>query len=91
MAKNRGREFATTDDDERKRFELKPDSGTENAAPEELDLENPRDADRMGRVYATPSEEIADPEHRDGMAAQADTEAHEESVRRREQNKPTRP
>lgn len=90
MAKNRGREFATMDDDERRRFELKPDKG-EGAAPEELDLENPRDADRMGRVYATPSEEIADPEHRDGMAAQADTEAHEESIRRRKENKPTRP
>ena len=42
MAKNLGREFATMDEDERRRFAMAAEEGTETA-PAELDLENPRD------------------------------------------------
>ena len=42
MAKNLGREFATMDEDERRRFAMAADAGTDSA-PTELDFENPRD------------------------------------------------
>jgi hypothetical protein len=41
MAKNLGREFATMDEDERRRFELEPKAENDEQ-PEELDLSNPR-------------------------------------------------
>jgi hypothetical protein len=48
----------------------------------ELDFEEPRDPERMGAHYANPKEEIADPGHRDGMAALLDDGAHERAVRK---------
>lgn len=42
MAKNLGREFATMDEDERRRFAMEAEGGTDTA-PTELDFENPRD------------------------------------------------
>lgn len=44
MAKNLGREFATMDDDERRRFALEPKPDEE--APQELDLTEPRGDDQ---------------------------------------------
>jgi hypothetical protein len=41
MAKNLSREYATMSEDERRRFKMKSEGGTD-AAPEELVLENPR-------------------------------------------------
>ena len=41
MAKNLGREFATMDEDERRRFAMEPE-GAGDAATEELDFEDPR-------------------------------------------------
>ena len=41
MAKNLGREFATMDEDERRRFAMEPDGGTD-AVREELDFGDPR-------------------------------------------------
>lgn len=84
MAKNLGREFATMTDEERRRFELERDGtaaegGIEDAA-EELEMGDPRDEDQMGRQYASPADEVADPEHRDGVAAQLDDEAHRRAV-----------
>jgi hypothetical protein len=67
MAKNLGREFATMDDDERRRFAMTPEGSTD-AAPEELDFENPRE------------EQDADPTDRDGESALLDEEAHRRAV-----------
>jgi hypothetical protein len=84
MARNLGREFATMTDDERRRFELKQretagEMPAEEAA-DELDMEDPRDPDPMGSRYATPSDEVADPDARDGEAALLDDEAHARGV-----------
>jgi hypothetical protein len=79
MTKNLSREFATMSEEERTRFELEESEGTKDR-PVELDFEEPRDAERMGAHYASLKEEIADPEHRDGMAAQLDDEAHDRAV-----------
>jgi hypothetical protein len=67
-------------EDDRIRFELEESEGTKDR-PAELDFEEPRNPERMGTHYANPREEIADPEHRDGMAALLDDEAHERAVR----------
>ena len=80
MARNLSRKFATMSEDERARFELEESEGTRDR-PMELDFEEPRDPERMGANYANPKEEIADSEHRDGMAALLDDEAHELAVR----------
>ena len=79
MTRNLSRKFATMSEDERTRFELEESEGTKDR-PVELDFEEPRDPERMGVHYASPKDEIADPEHRDGMAALLDDEAHERAV-----------
>ena len=84
MAKNLGREFATMTDEERRRFELKQreiagEMPAEDAA-DELDMEDPRVSEPMGSRYATPSDEVADPDARDGEAALLDDEAHARGV-----------
>jgi hypothetical protein len=92
MARNLGREFATMSDDERRRFELKRDGAPGGASAEdaadELDLEDPRDADTTGRNYATPGDEVADPDARDGEAALLDDEAHDRNVDAQRRNRP---
>ena len=84
MARNLGREFATMTDDERRRFELKQRASAgempEEAAADELDMEDPRDSEPTGSRYATPSDEVADPDARDGEAALLDDEAHVRAV-----------
>jgi hypothetical protein len=50
MAKNIGREYATMSEDERRRFALEEEAG-DPASETELDFEEPRDEDRMGRHY----------------------------------------
>jgi hypothetical protein len=84
MARNLGREFATMSDDERRRFELKQratagETPAEEAA-DELDMEDPRDSEPTGSRYATPSDEVADPDARDGEAALLDDAAHVRGV-----------
>jgi hypothetical protein len=84
MARNLGREFATMSDDERRRFELKQretagETPAEEAA-DELDMEDPRDSEPTGSRYATPSDEVADPDARDGEAALLDDAAHVRAV-----------
>jgi hypothetical protein len=81
MTKNLSRKFATMSEDDRTRFELEESEGTKDR-PIELDFEEPRDHERMGVHYTDPKEEIADPEHRDGMAALLDDAAHEQAVRK---------
>jgi hypothetical protein len=76
MAKNESREFATMDEEQRKKFEL--DAGAEGADHKEMDFEEPRDADRMGRHSMNPvTEKRGD---RDGDAANLDDAAHDRRV-----------
>jgi hypothetical protein len=80
MAKNLGRKYGTMTEEERRQFALEEDEGTRELPPE-VTLEEPRNEDRMGQHFATPSEECADPEHRDGMGALLDDQQHEKAVR----------
>lgn len=77
--KNQSRDFATMTDEERRRFALENPTEAE-AAELNIPPDGPRDADRMGRDYQKPGREFADPEHRDGRAAQLDDEQHERNV-----------
>ena len=79
MAKNLSREFATMSEDERRRFALQQDEGTENL-PAELDFQEPRNEDNLGPHYSSLSEEVADPGHRDGMSAVLDDKEHQRKV-----------
>lgn len=82
--KNLSRKFATMTDEERRRFEQEQGrtaAGDEGeAAADELELEEPRDEDRMGRHYANLDAEVADPDNRDGEAATLDDAAHRRAV-----------
>jgi hypothetical protein len=80
MAKNLSRKYATMTEEERLRFAQEESEGTKDR-PTELDFEEPRNAEHMGHHYGSLKEEIADPEHRDGLAAQLDDEGHERAVR----------
>ena len=93
MAKNVSREFATMTEDERRRFALQDEEGTEDH-PAELDFEEPRNEDNMGPQYSSLREEVADPEHRDGMSAVLDDEEHQRNVEKtasRQSNGPAEP
>jgi hypothetical protein len=79
MAKNLGREFATMSEDERRRFALEHPDKTEDV-PAELEFDDPRDKDKMGRQYPTLEAEVADPANRDGMSAQVDDDEHERKI-----------
>jgi hypothetical protein len=82
--KNLSRKFATMTDEERRRFEQEQGrtaAGDENeAAADELDLDDPRDEDQMGRHYANLDAEVADRDARDGDAATLDDAAHRRAV-----------
>lgn len=84
MAKNRSKEYATMSEEERDALAGEP------APPEgergELDIppEGPRDADRMGRHYGSVEQEYADPDNRDGQAAETNMAEHERRVAQRE-------
>lgn len=84
MAKNLGREFATMTDEERRRFALGPSGNPTQSegedAADELELGDPRDPDKMGRHYASPKDEVADPDARDGTAALLDDRAHQDHI-----------
>lgn len=80
MAKNLGRKYATMSEDERRKFALQEEEGSRDH-PTELAFDEPRDEEHMGQQYASLNEEIADPEHRDGLGAQVDDEQHREAVR----------
>jgi hypothetical protein len=79
MAKNLGREYATMSEDERRAFAQEEDQGTREL-PSEVAFDDPRDPDHQGQQFATPADEFADPEHRDGMSAQLDDAAHQRAV-----------
>lgn len=79
MAKNLGRKFATMSEDERRRFALEEEEGTREH-PAELAFEEPRNEENVGPGYSSLRQEVADPEHRDGMSALLDDEQHEKAV-----------
>jgi hypothetical protein len=81
MVRNVSREFATMTDEERRRFALERGGDTG-----ELDLDDPRDPD-MGRQYANPKDEIADPDARDGRAALLDDRAHDQHIEEQEERR----
>ena len=91
MAKNLGRKYGAMSEDERRRFTLEEEEGTREL-PAELSLDEPRDEDHMGSHFSSIKEEVADPEHRDGMSALLDDEQHERAVqeqaRRRRRQQP---
>jgi hypothetical protein len=81
MAKNQSKEFATMDDDERRRFAI--EQGAETSGEGELSFGDPRDMDHAGtRGEGMQREGKHDPERRDGAAAGLDDAAHREAVRR---------
>lgn len=82
MARNISQDYATMDEDERRRFGQRAPNGE---GPSELDFSEPRDADNQGHSQVAEDVEAADPEHRDGLAAQLDDAAHEKRVRQEEQ------
>jgi hypothetical protein len=79
MAKNLGREYATMSEDERRKFALEEEEGTREL-PAQLAFDEPRKDE--GPHYVNPREEIADPEHRDGMSALLDDEQHRRAVQK---------
>jgi hypothetical protein len=79
MAKNLGRKYATMSEEERRNFALEEEEGSREL-PAELAFDEPRIDERVGQHYASPKEEIADPEHRDGLSALLDDEQHQRAV-----------
>jgi hypothetical protein len=77
MAKNLSREFATMSEDERRRFALEEEEGTREQ-PSELAFDDPREESPQ---YSSVPQEVAHPEHRDGMSALLDDERHQRAVR----------
>lgn len=74
MARNNAQDYATMDEDARRRFAGQPKRGD---GPRELDFEEPRDEDEnKGHSQIDQRDEKADPEHRDGLAAQLDEKSH---------------
>ncbi len=80
MARNLGKTFATMDEDDRNRLAGQGGEQDEGGA---LAFDDPRDPDRMGKHYAEPADETADPEARDGEAANLDDAAHDRAVAKR--------
>jgi hypothetical protein len=89
MAKNLGRKFATMSEDERRRFALEEEEGTREL-PAELSFDEPRDENKMGEQFSSIREEVADPEHRDGMGALLDDAQHKRAVEKAAKNNPRR-
>jgi hypothetical protein len=91
MVKNLSREFATMTDEERRRFALErggASGGAEGeAAADELELDDPRNPDHMGRQFASAKAETADPDARDGEAALLDDAEHERRVNEERQRR----
>jgi hypothetical protein len=79
MAKNLGREFATMTEDERRRFALEHPEPAEDVVAE-LEFDDPRDEDKMGRQYSNLEAQVEDPEQRDGMSAQLNDDEHEREI-----------
>ena len=79
MAKNLSREFATMSDDERRRFALEEEEGT-NDQPAELTMDEPRNEDNMGRHYAGRGEDGDDSEPRNAASARDNDQEQEDGT-----------
>ena len=79
MARNISQDYATMDEDERRRFAQRTPAGE---GPAELDFTEPRDEENHGHSQVDQEEEAADPEHRDGLAPQLDDASHDKRARR---------
>jgi hypothetical protein len=79
MARNQSQDYATMDDDERRKFAGAPPA---EGTAAELDFEDPRDAANQGHSQIDREVEADDVRHRDGMAAQLDESAHEDATRK---------
>jgi hypothetical protein len=77
MARNLSRKYATMSEDERHRFRVEESEGVKDR-PDDLDFEEPRESE--GAQFSSLKEEFADPEHRDGLSAVLDDEAHKRAV-----------
>ena len=77
MAKNLSRKYATMSEDERNRFRVEESEGVKDR-PDDLDFEEPRE--KEGSQFASLKAEFGDPEHRDGLGAELDDEAHRRAV-----------
>jgi hypothetical protein len=80
MAKNLGREYATMSEDQRRQFAMEEESG-DRETPSSLEFEEPRNDGHRGEHFANLKQEVADPEHRDGLSAELDDEQHARAVR----------
>jgi hypothetical protein len=76
--RNEALEFATMDDDERKRFAQDPTAGGQPGQPRELAFDDPRDPDRLG-ADPQPDSDEAKVQQEDQMA---ESGAIEEGTRR---------
>jgi hypothetical protein len=65
-------------DGERHRFRVEESEGIKDRE-DDLDFEEPRE--KEGPQFPSVKAEFADPEHRDGLSALLDDEAHERAVR----------
>jgi hypothetical protein len=77
MAKNLSRKYATMSEDDRNRFRVEEDEGVKDR-PNDLDFEEPRE--KEGPQFPSMKAEFGDPEHRDGLSADLNDEAHRRAV-----------
>ena len=79
MARNQSQDYATMDDDERRKFAGDP-PGADGVA--ELEFDDPRATANQGRSQVDREVEVEDARHRDGLAAQLDEAAHDRAARK---------
>jgi hypothetical protein len=77
MAKNLSRKYASMSEDDRNRFRVEESEGVKDR-PDDLDFEEPRE--KEGSQFPSMQAEFGDPEHRDGLSAELDDEAHRRAV-----------
>jgi hypothetical protein len=84
MAKNLSRKYATMNEDERNRFRVEESEGVDGL-PKDLYFDEPREQE--GPQFASSKAEFEDPEHRDGLGAVLDDEAHRKAVEKQARRK----
>lgn len=86
MARNQSRTYATMSEDERRRF-AREQLAADDAA-EQLEFGDPRSEDAEGKQYATPSDEVVNPDERDGTSALLDDKQHKRRAAKRSRRDP---
>jgi len=76
-------------EEERLRFAQEESEGSDDR-PSELDFDDPRSDDNMGPGFSSVTQEVSNPENRDGAAALLDDEAHEQAVQEQTRNRQPR-